>query len=271
MRNRNQAPQAETGKAILVKAGKNVSQAPTGAWLGDVREHDISAIKGMTLAEYGRMDKRVLNAQQKTFWDSAVIKPAVDLTNAHIKQLFLQGSKDSDSIWNEPATAIVKKGEIMTNMQKNGTFPEGTLTILKRIEVDLTIHSSAATSYTNVGFINNATAVAVATHDPSLVFHALKSQIMLSLYRGANKQLICEGLLEEFPISCSATGAGSNSFFIQNGPGVVNDEKLMFPEVFEGGEDFWVELRPLNDALRIPVAAVVVVKLKTTQVFTVYR
>lgn len=260
----------ESGKSIQVKAGA-IEKAPNGAWLGDVRTHDINAIRGMTLREYGRMDSRVLNAQQKTFWDTAIIKPGVDLLKGNIKELFRKGYTEDDALWNEPATKVTPKGEIMTNMLKQGTFPEGTLTIVKRIEVDLKLTSSQATSYTNTGFINNATAAAAATNDPSLIYVALSSQIMLSLYRGANKQLICEGLLEEFPISCSATGAGSNSFFIQNGPGVVNEEKLMFPEIFEGGEDFWIELRPLNDAVRVPVPVLIQVKLKTTQVFTVYR
>lgn len=257
---------------IQVKAPRGkVVKAPNGVWVGDIREHNIEDIQGMILADYLRMDKRVLNAQQKTFWDAAILAPNKDLTQLHVKELFRHGYTDEDTVWNDPTTEIQQKGEIMTNMIKDGEFPQGTLTILKRIEVDIDLSSSGAAAYTNVGFVADATANNVANYDPALLFNALKKQVMLTLKRGANKQIICEGLLEEFPITCSASGAGSGAFFIQNGPGVVNDEKLMFPEIFEGGEDFWIELKPLNEKFKTPVPVVVMVKLKTTQVFTVYR
>jgi hypothetical protein len=259
-------------KAVQVKTGKNLVKAANGAWIGDVREIDIEQIQGMLLSEYLRMDKRILNAQQKTFWDNAVLKPGVAVgAEREIKELFKRGYSDEDFVWNNAATKIEPKTELVTNMEKNGEFPQGTLTILKRIEVDLNLIGTGATSYKHLAFPLDATSAAVANYDPSLVFHALKNSIMLSLYRGANKQLIVTGKLEEFPLSCAASGAGSNSFFIQNGPGVMNDEKLMFPEVFEGGEDFWIELKTLNEGLILPVPVAIEVKLKTTQVFTVYR
>lgn len=257
-------------KITIKDANKFASQMPDGTLL-NVRQYDIKDIQQMTLNEYLRKDSRVQNARQQTFWDTAVLAAATAITPAHKKELFRKGYTDDDTVMNVPATQIARKGEIMTNMIKNGEFSQGTITILKRIEVDLTISTNAATTYEKTGFISNAALTAAATHDPALTLQALKSQFKLTLLRGANGQIITSGLLEEFPISCSISGAGVGIGFVQNGPGVVNDEKLMCPEVFEGGEDFWVEIQPLADSLTIPVPVVIQVKLKTTQIFTQYR
>lgn len=262
---------SSNAKVIRVKANAPGKVMADGSYVGETRDYDISQIKAMSLREYLQRDSRVLNARQQTFWDSAYLVAATAITPSHIKQLFRKGATDDDTVMNVPSTAIPRKGFGMTNMIKNGEFSQGTLTILKRIEVDLVITQNVATTYDATGLITNAALTAAATNDPVLTLQALKSQFLLRLKRGANQQIITEGLLEEFPSSCTISGAGGGGNWAQNGPGVVNDEKLMCPEVFEGGEDFYIEIEPLNQSLTLPVPVLIQVKLKTTQIFTQYR
>jgi hypothetical protein len=262
---------SNNAKVVRVKANKPGAITADGSYQGLTRDYDIAEIRGMTLREYLQKDSRILNARQQTFWDTAVLAPAVAVTPQHVKELFRKGYTDDDTIMNVPATQIPRKGFVMTNMIKNGEFAQGTLTILKRIEVDLVIFQNVATTYLNTAFPSNTALTAAATNDPLLTIQTLKSQFLLRLKRGANNQVITEGLLEEFPSTCTISGAGGGGNWAQNGPGVVNDEKLMSPEVFEGGEDFFIEIVPLNDSVTFVIPIQIQVKLKTTQIFTQYR
>jgi hypothetical protein len=256
-------------KSIAVKNGKQIRKNAVGNWEGSgVGTIKLAQVETMNMREFARVKERLLTSELRTFYDHAAIVGGTPI-GKESKELFVAGYNQPDDVWNTNA-AIAKKGLLMTNMEEGGQFMTGTGTILERIEVDIHLSGATATSFKHFVFPSNTAAVTVPNYQPSLCFFALRNQIKLELVRGANSQIIVSGKLEDFPGNNIATGAGSNDFFIQNGPG-VSDEKLMRPEVFAGDEDFKIRLTPLNPDLVLPVNVHIEVKFKTLQSYQLFQ
>jgi hypothetical protein len=230
----------------------------------------IEEIQKMTMAEFLSFEGQLMNVRRRKRRDLAIFEGNTAITPAHAKQVFRKGVGDEDT----PATSNVSfvKTRAHTNMNRGGSFGEGSLTVITAIEAYIALTAMKATTYTN-GIVTNPLGVAPANYDPALLLKTIAQQFEVGFYRG--ETLIIDGLVEEFPQVNGFSGfaGASPGALVQNA--LLPNNYLNNPQSLKDDEDFHVQITPLaaldlTTATGLNVPFNVGVKLSTIEVRRVY-
>jgi hypothetical protein len=247
---------------------KQVTPPGTANIIGQI---SLDEIADMPMPEFLQLESRLMNVRKRKRRDVAVYEKNTAITTAMTKEIFRKGV-GADESFATSATEYIKN-RWHTNMPRGGDFGEGSVTIVKSLEVFISTFALVPTTFVGGAATNLLGLAALTLYDPGLVEATLVKWAEIGFYRG--ETLIVDGLAEEFPaqdVVSGVAGAAVGALF-QNGglPG----KPLENPEVLVDNEDFHVLVSPLHaldmtsaTGLNLPIN--VFVKLSTTELRQVY-
>lgn len=202
----------------------------------------IAEIQNMTMPEFLAFEGQLVNVRRRKRRDQAVWRSNTSITTAMQKQIFRVGVGGQDAFADDQNTTYSKTAA-HTNMSLNGSFGEGSLTIVNMIEAYYAAFALRPTTVSG-GQPTNPLGVAVATYDPGLLAHTVCRQFGVEFFKGENS--IISGLVEEFPqmnAISGVAGAAVGALF-QNAAFAGN--YLNNPIVLKDDQDFHVNVSPLT-------------------------
>jgi hypothetical protein len=216
----------------------------------------LNDIRDMTIPEFIQFQGRIVNMQKNRRYDTVLYKNTIAITPAHTAAAFTKGVGEVDN-WANDETDTYKKTPIHTNMPKGGKWQPGELAIVHQVEAVVGFNAGKPT--TSADGIVSQPAVAFATNvDIFELQDVTNRQFNLQFFRGP-KQIVAEGLIEDFPQKSGKSGSGGSSattasMFSQN-MGFATENLMVKPQVIEGQEDWSILCSPLAPSLDMSTAA----------------
>jgi hypothetical protein len=217
---------------------KQYTAVGQGNVVGNVSLDEISK---MTSEEFAAIDGRLLSVRRRKRHDVACFE-AVSIAAGTNKDIFRKGIGQQDTY--ATSNTAFTKTRWHTDMARDGDFGEGSLTIIKSIEVGIATFALKGTTYT-AGAVTNPLGVAISNYDPALLEATLVKWAEINFFRG--ETYIVGGQAEDFGqanIVTGVAGAAVGAIF-QNGSG-LEDGLLDNPQVFRDNEDFHVNVNALH-------------------------
>lgn len=216
----------------------------TGPGVQDAKVGSISIeeIQNMTMPEFLKFEGQLVNVRRRKRRDQAVWRSNTAITTAMSKDIFRNGIGAVDAFADDPNTTY-NKTRAHTNMSMNGSFGEGSLTIVTALEAYHANFALRGTTYTG-GQITNPLGVAVTGFDPGLLTHTVCRQFEVAFYKGETR--IIDGLVEEFPQMNAISGVAGAAVGALFQNAALPGNYLNNPVVLKDDADFHVNVAPLT-------------------------
>lgn len=218
---------------------KTFTQAGTPNVMGQV---SIADIKNMTINEFYSIKDRLLTLRENYRYDSLIYNAGTAVSLAQQPLSFRNGINEQNPVANVPATTY-KQTRFHTNMNQQGNFGDGSLTICYALEYNVTFTALKGTSYTDAtayGANVNPLGVATAAYDPALLESSWIDQVELQWLR--DEQTIIRNKAALFPTANGISGVlGASVGGVMQNVGYDGHQNLLNnPQVFIDNQDFSV-------------------------------
>ncbi len=214
----------------------------------------LDDVKMMSLPEFIQFENRILNFRKTRRYATGLWKNTVTITPEHKASLFTAGVGETVQ-WANDAADDIKLSRVHTNMPKKGEYQNGEVAIIRNFEAIVGFTAGAPTT-TADGIASQPAVAAFPTNvDVFLLQDVVCGQFNLAFMRG-NREVIFEGLLEDFPQTVGKSGAsGAHAGAFSQNTAFGSPNMMTRPEVIEDDDDFEVEIQPLAPSLAMSTAA----------------